>query len=120
MGGSVQEFRVSGPGDGRESAGPSVLTPPVGAPAAGLAIPGQRQVPPSPPVGLSGTGCPPVRREPAVVIDPCRCGHGREAHLHYRPGTDCGACDARDCAGFRPIDGRVRRGCGGFSRAGSP
>jgi len=23
---------------------------------------------------------------------PCRCGHAAEAHEHYRPGRDCGAC----------------------------
>jgi hypothetical protein len=22
----------------------------------------------------------------------CRCGHGRAAHEHYRPGADCGSC----------------------------
>ena len=22
----------------------------------------------------------------------CRCGHVAEAHEHYRPGRDCGAC----------------------------
>ena len=28
------------------------------------------------------------KREPAV----CRCGHGQEAHVHYRAGSDCGLC----------------------------
>lgn len=23
----------------------------------------------------------------------CACGHTREAHEHYRPGSDCGLCD---------------------------
>jgi hypothetical protein len=27
----------------------------------------------------------------------CRCGHGADAHEHYRRGRDCGACR---CAGF--------------------
>jgi hypothetical protein len=27
----------------------------------------------------------------------CRCGHNRQAHLHYRPGSECAACD---CARF--------------------
>jgi hypothetical protein len=22
----------------------------------------------------------------------CGCGHAREAHVHYRRGSDCGAC----------------------------
>jgi hypothetical protein len=22
----------------------------------------------------------------------CWCGHSRDAHQHYRPGTDCGLC----------------------------
>ena len=35
----------------------------------------------------------------------CRCGHDAEAHEHYRPGSDCGACGA-EC-------GRFRRGRGG-------
>lgn len=28
----------------------------------------------------------------------CRCGHSRDAHEHYRPGTDCSACG---CARLR-------------------
>jgi hypothetical protein len=24
---------------------------------------------------------------------PCRCGHVRDAHEHYRPGSDCSLCD---------------------------
>jgi hypothetical protein len=23
----------------------------------------------------------------------CRCGHDRQAHRHYRPGSDCGLCE---------------------------
>ena len=36
-----------------------------------------------------------------VVLDDtvkCVCGHPREAHEHYRPGTDCALCD---CPKFR-------------------
>lgn len=29
---------------------------------------------------------------------PCRCGHARELHEHYRRGTDCASCD---CPRFR-------------------
>jgi hypothetical protein len=28
----------------------------------------------------------------------CTCGHGRQAHEHYRRGSDCALCD---CARFR-------------------
>jgi hypothetical protein len=31
--------------------------------------------------------------------DVCVCGHGREAHRHYRRGTDCALCD---CPRWRP------------------
>jgi hypothetical protein len=37
---------------------------------------------------------------------PCRCGHAVEAHEHYRPGSDCGACGAQGCRRFRPQRGR--------------
>jgi len=35
-----------------------------------------------------------------LVLDPstCVCGHGEDAHEHYRPGTDCALCD---CPKFR-------------------
>ena len=29
----------------------------------------------------------------------CVCGHGQEAHQHYRPGTDCSLCP---CPKWRP------------------
>lgn len=29
----------------------------------------------------------------------CRCGHDRDAHRHYTPGTYCGLCD---CQQYRP------------------
>jgi len=25
----------------------------------------------------------------------CRCGHGRDAHAHYRKGSDCALCGCR-------------------------
>jgi hypothetical protein len=46
---------------------------------------------------------------PKTVIDPCVCGHARDAHEHYRPGRDCGACGAHDCADYRRAGGAVRR-----------
>jgi hypothetical protein len=26
---------------------------------------------------------------------PCTCSHARDAHDHYRPGTDCSGCSCR-------------------------
>lgn len=25
----------------------------------------------------------------------CRCGHDRESHQHYRPGSDCALCECQ-------------------------
>lgn len=33
----------------------------------------------------------------------CNCGHGGEAHQHYRSGTDCGACGRDVCAKFKAV-----------------
>jgi hypothetical protein len=30
----------------------------------------------------------------------CFCGCPYSTHQHFRPGTDCGACD--DCTAYRP------------------
>lgn|GEM_PF-5824957 len=38
--------------------------------------------------------------------DRCVCGHPREAHRHFRPGSDCGICGPATCPEFR----RERRG----------
>lgn len=79
-------------------------------------------VTPDTPTAVSSTGAIPAPRPaaddaaqlPAVppapaAVDLCRCGHEREAHEHYRPGTDCGACGT-DCGAFVPRGGRpVRR-----------
>lgn len=32
----------------------------------------------------------------------CRCGHVADAHEHYRPGSDCGACACRRFATAQP------------------
>jgi hypothetical protein len=37
---------------------------------------------------------------------PCTCGHVREAHEHYRRGSDCGICGADACAAFSPAGER--------------
>jgi len=31
----------------------------------------------------------------------CVCRHGRDAHGHYRGGTDCAVCPAGDCGRYR-------------------
>jgi hypothetical protein len=31
----------------------------------------------------------------------CVCGHPREAHEHYRAGTDCALCGRSGCSRFR-------------------
>jgi hypothetical protein len=92
-------------GGRRPGSGPSVLTPPAGMPAvpagsasldapAEVVVPAQRGAPVTPPA-------PPLRR---VVVDPCVCGHQKDAHEHYRPGADCGVCGATACAAFRPAE----------------
>lgn len=55
---------------------------------------------PMPPVPPAPAGAAPVVSPPvqAPVTHPCRCGHDRDAHEHFRRGTDCAACG---CARFR-------------------
>lgn len=31
----------------------------------------------------------------------CRCGHPRDAHEHYRDGSDCGSCGRAFCRRYR-------------------
>jgi hypothetical protein len=52
---------------------------------------------------------PPQPPAQHTVVDPCTCGHGPEAHEHYRPGSDCGACGRRACAEYRPANTAWRR-----------
>ena len=38
---------------------------------------------------------------PAAMAKPCSCGHGKQAHQHYRRGSDCAMCS---CAKYsRPF-----------------
>lgn len=39
-----------------------------------------------------------------VASDQCQCGHEREAHEHYRKGTECSLCDIRTCSEFRAVE----------------
>ena len=57
---------------------------------------------------------PPVQLPPVLSLigarrprdpKPCRCGHQRQAHEHYRRGTDCALCP---CQRFRARRGRRR------------
>jgi hypothetical protein len=64
--------------------------------------------------GVAATAVGPVRPGAAEPTDPpasrttlCRCGHAAEAHEHYRPGSDCGACGVPRCGRFR-AQGRGR------------
>jgi hypothetical protein len=66
-------------------------------------FPVQRQA--SPPMP-SDPPAPPAQR---TVVDPCTCGHGLEAHEHYRPGSDCGACGRAACGEYRPANSVWRR-----------
>ena len=100
-GGSGAQARRGRP----NQAGSSVLTPPVGIPA----VPAQRgsdRVPAMPP------SAPPT--PPSAVVAPCVCGHARQAHEHYRRGTDCGACGVGACPGFRKLGGLLRRALRGL------
>jgi hypothetical protein len=81
--------------------GSSVLTPPTGVPylpELDGRIPAQRT-----PDDRGPSASPPV------VVEPCVCGHAREAHEHFRRGHDCGACGAAGCETFRPVGGPARR-----------
>ena len=41
-----------------------------------------------------------------AAVDLCACGHERDAHEHYRPGTDCGVCGVA-CRAFHARTGRA-------------
>lgn len=58
---------------------------------------------PAPRAAAENTALPPVGAAP-VAVDLCRCGHERDAHDHYRAGTDCGVCGT-SCRAFHPRNG---------------
>jgi hypothetical protein len=39
-----------------------------------------------------GTPCPPGPPAAPHSGRTCTCGHSKQAHQHYRPGTDCAMC----------------------------
>jgi hypothetical protein len=99
MGDSASEQRPSRRGRPR-SPGSSVLTPPTGLPEfSDVSAPAWQ--PPAPPAKQP----PPAQ----TAVKPCACGHGKDAHEHYRPGSDCGACGATLCEEYRPVGGPMRR-----------
>lgn len=66
---------------------------------------------PAKPEGAAESRRKPFLREaspgPAVTGPICSCGHGRQAHQHYRRGTDCSLCS---CPRFhRSLLARLRR-----------
>jgi len=42
-------------------------------------------------------------KKPDEQSDMCACGHPREAHEHYRRGTECAICDVRACSAFTAV-----------------
>jgi hypothetical protein len=46
------------------------------------------------------------------------CGHGRQAHEHYRAGTDCALCDCRQF--LRGRTARLPRSAAPPGRTGGP
>lgn len=39
----------------------------------------------------------------------CKCGHNRDAHAHYRRGTDCALCQCRRWRRAGPLYQMLRR-----------
>jgi hypothetical protein len=102
----------STPRRGAQGSFSSVLTPPTGLPSVDdsatpdFAVPAQRTgteagAPTAPPVA------PPPQAPARAGV--CVCGHEAEAHEHYRPGDDCGACGAAVCGHYTPADGGGRK-----------
>lgn len=58
---------------------------------------------PAPRAAAENGALPPVAAAP-VAVDLCRCGHERDAHEHYRAGTDCGVCGTT-CRAFHARTG---------------
>lgn len=68
---------------------------------------------PAPRGAVEDTVLPPVAATP-IMVDLCRCGHERDAHDHYRAGTDCGVCGTA-CRAFH-ADGPAVRPAGRAAR----
>ena len=108
------------PSRGR-AGGSSVLTPPIGLPVVPDDARALRGVDPPPVYAATGdAACGPPRTvalppdvpgpaTPAPVGIPCRCGHGPDAHRHWRRGSDCGTCGAGSCTAYRAQRDALRR-----------
>jgi hypothetical protein len=99
----------SRPSHGRAT-GSSVLTPPTGL----TVVPDETVVPDDPRALVDDVPAPapsarPVAAPPQTAVAPCLCGHGADAHRHWRRGTDCGTCGLGTCTIYRPRGGVVRR-----------
>lgn len=44
-----------------------------------------------------------IKKKEKMSSDMCSCGHAREAHEHYRRGTECSICDVTSCSAFTPV-----------------
>ena len=99
-------WRKGKPRAGERDTDVTVLTPPVGLPESPRTQRGQ----PPPSAGGGRRVDPPVEPPGAArACAPCVCGHARDAHEHYRSGSDCGICGAAKCAAYRRHAGLVRR-----------
>ena len=99
--GAARRDRPRGPSRHTGPVGSSVLTPPTGLPS----TPERSERRDSAPVVLPPR--PPAA--PQVVVDPCVCRHARDAHEHWRRGSDCGICGPRWCSRYRRRGGVLRR-----------
>ena len=89
------------PSRGRAT-GSSVLTPPTGLPV----VPDDARVLADAVSSGYATAAP---TPPGAVVAPCLCGHGADAHRHWRRGSDCGTCEPGTCTVYRACGGVVRR-----------
>ncbi|GAA4673222.1 hypothetical protein GCM10023215_00800 [Pseudonocardia yuanmonensis] len=103
---------------GAQGSSSSVLTPPTGLPAVddpaapAVAVPAQRtDARTSAGAGTGAPTAPPVAppTQAPAPAGTCVCGHAAEAHEHYRPGDDCGACGAAVCGHYTPADGSGKK-----------
>jgi hypothetical protein len=70
-----------------------------------IAVPRQSGAPRDPGGEHERTARTPTETPGAPSSDsrPCHCGHLRSAHVHFRPGTDCGSCRCSGYAGARTV-----------------
>jgi hypothetical protein len=59
---------------------------------------------------VAGNSAKPTRRHPR-----CNCHHRRDAHRHYRPGSECAVCNCPQWSPRNPVLQLARR-CARFAR----